>query len=118
MGWGAHLRVILSAALMAEEQLGIKCEVIDLKTLYPYDFDIIKKSVQKTGRVVVSHEAPITSGLGAEIAAKIQEECFLHLEAPIKRVCGYDTPFPHIGEALYYPDRFKVFEAIKDIVNY
>ena len=65
---------------MAKEKLGITCEVIDLRTVYPYDFEIIRKSVQKTGRVVVTHEAPVTSGLGAEIIAKIQEECFLNLE--------------------------------------
>lgn len=103
---------------MAEEALGIKCEVIDLKTLYPYDIKTLVQSVKKTGKVLITHEAPITSGLGAEISAKIQEECFLHLEAPIKRVCGYDTPFPHITEPLYYPDRFKVFEGIKEIIEY
>lgn len=103
---------------MAEEALGITCEVVDLRTVYPYDFEIIRKSVQKTGKVIVSHEAPVTSGMGAEIAAKIQEQCFLNLEAPIGRVCGYDTPFPHATEPLYYPDRFKIFEAIKDTINY
>lgn len=102
---------------MAKES-NISCDVIDLRTLIPYDFDIIKKSVIKTGRVLITHEAPITSGLAAEIATRIQEECFLHLEAPIKRICGYDTPFPHVSEPLYYPDRFKVFEGIKDTVNY
>ena len=118
IGWGSHVRVLMSAALMAEEALGIKCDVIDLRTIYPYDFDIIKQSVEKTGRVIVSHEAPVTAGMGAEIIAKIQEECFLHLEAPIRRVCGYDTPFPHSTEPLYYPNRFKIFEAIKDTINY
>jgi 2-oxoisovalerate dehydrogenase E1 component beta subunit len=103
---------------MAEEAFGITCEVLDLRTLYPYDFNIIKQSVLKTGRVLISHEAPITSGLGAELAAKIQEECFLNLEAPIKRICGYDTPFPHIHEPFYYPDRFKIFEGIKDTIKY
>jgi 2-oxoisovalerate dehydrogenase E1 component beta subunit len=118
VGWGSHLRVIMSAALMAEESLGITCEVIDLRTVYPYDFEIIKNSVLKTGKCVVSHEAPITAGLGAEIIAKVQEELFLNLEAPVRRVCGYDTPFPHTHEQLYYPDRFKIFEAIKDTINY
>ncbi len=103
---------------MAEEQLGITCEIIDLRTVYPYDFEIIKQSVIKTGKAVVSHEAPLTCGLGAEISARIQEECFLNLEAPVRRVTGYDTPFPHTHEALYYPDRFKIFEAIKDSINY
>ncbi len=112
------MRVLQSAASMAEEALGITCEVIDLRTLYPYDFDIIKQSVLKTGRALISHEAPITSGLGSELSARIQEECFLSLEAPIKRICGYDTPFPHIHEPLYYPDRFKIFEGIIETIKY
>ena len=104
--------------MMAEEALGITCEIIDLRTVYPYDFDIIKKSVLKTGKAIVSHEAPLTCGMGAELAARISEECFLNLEAPVKRVCGYDTPFPHTHESLYYPDRFKIFDAIKEAINY
>lgn len=118
ISWGSHIRVVQSAAIEAKKAFGITCDIIDLRTVYPYDFEIIRKSVQKTGRVIVTHEAPITSGLGAEISAKIQEECFLHLEAPIKRVCGYDTPFPHSNEPLYYPDRFKLFEAIKETLEY
>jgi 2-oxoisovalerate dehydrogenase E1 component beta subunit len=102
---------------MAENE-GISCEVIDLRTILPWDYDIVRNSVKKTGRAIVSHEAPLTSGFGAEISAKIVEDCFLYLEAPIKRVCGYDTPFPHISEPLYYPDRFKVFEAIKESFHY
>jgi 2-oxoisovalerate dehydrogenase E1 component beta subunit len=75
-------------------------------------------SVKKTGRCLVTHEAPITCGFGAELAAKIQEKCFLHLEAPVKRVCGYDTPFPLAFEPFYMPDRFKIFEGIKNTVKY
>ena len=108
----------MSAAMLAEKELGISVEVIDLRTLIPWDVDIVKESVTKTGRLIVSHEAPITSGFGAEVCSKIQELCFLHLEAPIKRVCGYDTPFPHIQEVFYYPDMYKVFEAIKSTINY
>ncbi len=118
VGWGAHTRTLMSAAMLAEKELGVSCEVIDLRTLSPWDKDIIMNSVKKTGRLIVSHEAPITSGFGAEISTAIQESCFLHLEAPIKRVCGYDTPFPHMHEVLYYPDMYKVFEAIKETANY
>ena len=82
---------------MAEEK-GVSCEVIDLRTLMPYDIETLEKSVKKTGRVLISHEAPVTAGVGAEIAAKLHERCFLHLHAPIKRVCGYDTPFPFVYE--------------------
>ena len=82
---------------MAEEK-GIACEVIDLRTILPYDIETIEKSVNKTGRLLITHEAPITSGAGAEISAKVLEKCFLHMKAPVKRVCGYDTPFPFVYE--------------------
>jgi len=108
----------MSAALLAEKEFGITVEVIDLRTLLPWDVEIVKNSVKKTGRLIVSHEAPITSGFGAEICSKMQELCFLNLEAPIKRVCGYDTPFPHIQEIFYYPDMYKVYEAIKETIKY
>jgi len=74
--------------------------------------------VKKTGRLVISHEAPITSGFGAEISASIQERCFLHLEAPIERVCGYDIPFPLVFERLYVPDVWKVYDAIIRTVKF
>ena len=108
----------MSAAILAEKELGITCEVIDLRTLLPWDVNMVRDSVKKTGRLVVSHEAPITCGFGAEVSSKIQELCFLNLEAPIKRVCGYDTPFPHIQEKFYYPDMYKVLEGIKETINY
>jgi 2-oxoisovalerate dehydrogenase E1 component beta subunit len=73
---------------------GIDCELIDLQTLVPWDRDTVVNSVKKTGRCVIVHEAPKTSGFGAEMSASIQERCFYHLEAPIQRVTGWDTPFP------------------------
>mmetsp|Transcript_684 Transcript_684/g.677 ORF Transcript_684/g.677 Transcript_684/m.677 type:complete len:391 (+) Transcript_684:1-1173(+) len=118
IGWGAHTRVLISAAVMAEKELGVKCEVIDLRTVYPWDKETVMESVKKTGRVLISHEAPLSSGLGAEISASIQEKCFLNLEAPIKRICGYDTPFPHLQEPLYFPNRYKIFEAISQLIQY
>jgi 2-oxoisovalerate dehydrogenase E1 component beta subunit len=117
IGWGAQLRVIKEAAKMAEKD-GISCEVIDLQTIYPYDFDTIAQSVNKTGRCIISHEAPVTGGFGAELSAKIQEKCFLRLESPIQRVCGYDTPFPLVHEPVYLPSKFKLYEAIKNSVNF
>ena len=105
------------AAAMAEKD-GISCEIVDLRTILPWDEKTVIDSVNKTGRCLITHEAPLSSGFGAELSAKIQEKCFLHLEAPIKRVCGYDTPFPLAYESFYLPDRFKVYEAIKQTVKY
>ena len=73
---------------------GVSCEVIDLATVMPWDKHTIVNSVLKTGRLMVTHEAPLTAGFAAEITATVQKECFNHLEAPIARVCGADTPFP------------------------
>ena len=74
--------------------------------------------MQKTGKCIVTHEAPLTCGFGAELTSKIQEKCFDFLEAPVRRVAGYDTPFPLVFEQMYLPDRFKIFEAIKETVKY
>ncbi|WAR08675.1 ODBB-like protein [Mya arenaria] len=109
---------IEEVATMAKEQLGVSCEVIDLRTILPYDIETICNSVIKTGRLVVSHEAPVTMGFATEIATAVQEECFLNLEAPIQRVCGYDTPFAHVFEPFYMPDKWRVIEAIKRVVNF
>ena len=73
---------------------GVSCEVIDLATVMPWDKHTIVDSVRKTGRLMVTHEAPLTAGFAAEITATIQKECFNYLEAPVARVCGADTPFP------------------------
>ena len=105
------------AAARAKE-VGISVEIIDLRTILPWDEETVINSIKKTGRCIVTHEAPITCGFGAELAAKVQEEAFDYLEAPVRRVCGYDTPFPLVFEPLYLPDNRKLFEAIKESVNY
>lgn len=117
VGWGGQMLVLRKAVDMAAE-LGISCELIDLRTIVPWDTNAVCTSVAKTGRLVVSHEAPITSGFAAEITATVQAECFLSMEAPVQRVCGYDTPFPLAYEKMYIPDHLKVFEAIKKTVEY
>ena len=117
LAWGAQMEIVEDAAKKAAEQ-GISCEVIDLRTILPWDVETIAKSVTKTGRLVVSHEAPITNGFGAEIVATIQQECFLHLESPIARVCGLDTPYPLALEKEYVPDALKVLAAIKQSVEF
>lgn len=117
VGWGAQI-LVLEEACAAVEKEGISCEIIDLQTVLPWDSETVINSVLKTGRCIVSHEAPITNGFGAEVAATVQEQCFLHLEAPIRRICGYDTPFPLIFEKFYLPDKLKLVDAIKETVNY
>uniref|UniRef100_A0A915PZS8 2-oxoisovalerate dehydrogenase subunit beta, mitochondrial n=1 Tax=Setaria digitata TaxID=48799 RepID=A0A915PZS8_9BILA len=128
VSWGTQVHVAFDAANLVEKEIGVSCEVIDLRTILPWDVDTVTKikfvancklqSVSKTGRLIVTHEAPITSGFAAEISSKIQERCFLHLEAPISRVCGWDTPFPHVFEPFYLPTKWRVVEAVKKLVNF
>ncbi|XP_073935202.1 2-oxoisovalerate dehydrogenase subunit beta, mitochondrial isoform X3 [Castor canadensis] len=89
VAWGTQVHVIREVASMAQEKLGVSCEVIDLRTIIPWDVDTVCK-----------------------------EECFLNLEAPISRVCGYDTPFPHIFEPFYIPDKWKCYDALRKMINY
>ena len=117
LGWGAQMETLEKAAEMAEKQ-GVSCEIIDLRTILPWDVETVAQSVQKTGRLLINHEAPLTGGFAGEIAATIQDKCFLHLESPIARVCGLDTPFPLAHEKEYMPDELKTFEAIMASVNY
>jgi len=118
IGWGAQLHVLANACEKAKMEQDISCELIDLRTLAPWDKEAVVESVKKTGRLIISHEAPKTCGLAAEISSTIQEECFLHLEAPIQRVCGYDTPFPLIFEKFYMPNELKNLSAIKNSVSF
>ncbi|XP_012163636.2 2-oxoisovalerate dehydrogenase subunit beta, mitochondrial isoform X1 [Bombus terrestris] len=118
VGWGTQVHVLLEVADLVQEELGASCEVIDLVSILPWDTELVCKSVKKTGRVVIAHEAPLTSGFGAEIVSVVQEECFLHLEAPIQRVTGWDCPFPHIFEPFYLPDKWRCFAAVRKILKY
>ena len=101
----------------AAEDAGIDAEVIDLRTLVPLDVDAIRASVKKTGRCVILHEATRTSGFGAELSAVVQEECFYHLEAPIIRVTGWDTPYPHAQEWDYFPTPDRVGRALRAVME-
>jgi len=118
VGWGRQLQVLEKACELAWKNHGISCELIDLRTLAPWDVDTVEASVRKTGKLLVSHESPVTGGVGGEIACAIQERCFLSLEAPIARVCGLDIPFPLAKEKEYLPDEWKNLEAIKKLVEY
>jgi 2-oxoisovalerate dehydrogenase E1 component beta subunit len=104
---------MVHVALAACEDSHIDAEVIDLRTLLPVDIDTIKASVEKTGRCVVVHEATRTSGYGAELSALVQENCFYHLEAPIERVTGWDTPYPHAFEWDYFPGPSRIADAMR-----
>jgi len=117
LAWGAQVEIVEKAAELAAAD-GISCEIIDLRTILPWDIETVANSVTKTGRFVVSQEAPLTAGFASEIAATIQQECFLHLEAPIARVCGMDTPYPLALEKEYAADHLKIYEAIKNSMTY
>lgn len=117
LAWGAQMEVIEKAAEMAEKD-GISSEIIDLRSILPWDADTVSGSVMKTGRLLINHEAPLTGGFASEIAATIQERCFLYLESPIARVCGLDTPYPLAHEKEYMPDHLKTYEAIKRSVDF
>ncbi|MBI1742825.1 alpha-ketoacid dehydrogenase subunit beta, partial [Candidatus Acetothermia bacterium] len=115
--YGAMIHTCLEAAEKAKTE-GIKSEVIDLRTLLPFDKDAIMKSATKTGRIVIVHEAPKTCGFGAEVSALLAEEAIEHLRAPIVRVTGFDTPFPYTLENVYLPDADRILNAIKRVVNF
>ncbi len=109
LSYGTMVHVALAAA----EESGVDAEVIDLRTLLPLDIDTIVESVKKTGRCVVVHEATKTSGFGAELSALVQEHCFYHLEAPIERITGWDTPYPYSLEWHYFPGPDRIGAALK-----
>ncbi|KAI9346425.1 thiamine diphosphate-binding protein [Zopfochytrium polystomum] len=119
VAWGSQLYTVEQAVAEAERRHpGISIEVIDLRSILPWDVEAVTKSVNKTGRLLITHEAPVTGGFGAEIAAAIQERCFLRLEAPISRVCGWDAPFPLVFEKFYVPSMIRCVDAIEKLVKF
>lgn len=108
---------MVHVALGTVEEMGIDAEVIDLRTLLPLDIETIEASVRKTGRCVVVHEATRTSGFGAELVALVQERCFYHLEAPVERVTGFDTPYPHSLEWAYFPGPVRIATALDKVMK-
>ncbi len=109
LAYGTMVYVCEAAAL----ESGVDAEIIDLRSLWPLDLATLVESVKKTGRCVIVHEATRTSGFGAELAALVQEHCFYHLEAPIERVTGWDTPYPHALEWAYFPGPARVAAALR-----
>jgi len=115
ISWGASVIQCLNA--LDETELSV--ELIDLRTMFPFDMETIRKSVSKTGRCVIVHEAPLTCGLGAELSARIQEQCFDYLEAPVQRVAGYDAVMPYYKLELdYLPDAKRVKRAVETLAAY
>ncbi|ATN35904.1 alpha-ketoacid dehydrogenase subunit beta [Rhizobium sp. ACO-34A] len=108
---------MVHVALAAVEETGVDAEVIDLRSLLPLDLDTIVQSVSKTGRCIMVHEATLTSGFGAEVVALVQEHCFYHLEVPVIRICGWDTPYPHAQEWDYFPGPQRIGRALTDIMK-
>jgi 2-oxoisovalerate dehydrogenase E1 component beta subunit len=109
LAYGTMVHVAIATA----EAEGVDAEVIDLRTIVPVDIDTVEASVKKTGRCVILHEATRTSGFGAELSALVQERCFYHLEAPVTRVTGFDTPYPHSMEWTYFPGPARLGPALK-----
>ncbi|WP_432653709.1 alpha-ketoacid dehydrogenase subunit beta [Sphingosinicella terrae] len=109
LAYGTMVHVAIATA----EANGIDAEVIDLRTIVPVDIETIEQSVRKTGRCVVVHEATRTAGFGAELSALVQERCFYHLEAPVQRAAGWDTPYPHSLEWAYFPGPIRLGTAFK-----
>lgn len=117
IAWGAMIPEALHAVDEAAKA-GIRCDLLDLRTLWPLDIEAVVASAKKTGRVVIVHEAPRTCGLGAEIATLIQERAFVYLEAPVKRVTGWDTPFPYTLDDAYLPRAPRIVQGIRQVVDF
>jgi 2-oxoisovalerate dehydrogenase E1 component beta subunit len=111
--YGTMVHVSLAAAA----ETGVDAEIIDLRTLVPLDVETIAESVNRTGRCVIVHEATRTGGFGAELSATVQENCFWRLEAPIERVTGWDTPYPHAFEWNYFPGPRRVGRALQKVLE-
>jgi len=117
VGWGAMLQLCLEAAALAEGE-GYDIEVIDLASLAPYDLTSVARSVTRTGRMLVVHEAPETCGFGAELVAAVTDEVFNHLQAPVRRLGGFDTPFPYTLESHYLPTADRILFELRQLIEY
>ncbi len=119
---GSELTIVTYGTLVhvaeaAAEETGVDCEIVDLRTISPLDVDTITASVNKTGRCVIAHEATRFAGFGAELAARIQKDCFYNLEAPIRRIAGWDTPYPHAFEWQYFPGKKRLVAGIRSMME-
>jgi len=117
VGWGSMTPICLEAAALAEGE-GYDVEVVDLISVAPYDIEALERSLEHTHRMLVVHEAPTTCGVGAELAAAVQESCFTLLEAPVRRLGGFDTPFHYTLESHYMPTADRILFEIRELIEY
>ena len=108
---------LVHVAKAAADEVGVDAEIIDVRSLAPLDVKTLVDSVNKTGRCLIAHEATRFAGYGAELAARIQKECFWNLEAPIGRVAGWDTPYPHAFEWQYFPGKKRLANGIRKMME-
>ena len=108
---------LVHVAEAAADETGVDCEIIDIRTISPLDTDTLAASVNKTGRCIIAHEATRFGGFGAEIAARVQKDCFYNLEAPISRIAGWDTPYPHAFEWQYFPGKKRLTAGIRSMME-
>ncbi|KAG9696565.1 thiamine diphosphate-binding protein, partial [Aureobasidium melanogenum] len=118
ISYGTPLYTCSNAIEKAEADFGCEIELIDLRTIYPWDRPTIIESVKRTGKAIVVHESMTNSGVGAEVAATIQEQCFLNLEAPVARICGWSTHMGLVYERFNIPDVTRIYDAIKTTLDY
>ncbi|KAL8393161.1 hypothetical protein RB595_003092 [Gaeumannomyces hyphopodioides] len=120
VSYGSPLYTCMNAISKAEKDLGVSVELIDLRTIYPWDKECVLASVRKTGRCIVVHESMVNQGVGAEVAAVIQEdeETFIRLEAPVERVAGWSIPTPLVFEKFNAPDTARIYDRIKKVTKY
>ena len=108
---------LVHVAIAAAEATGVDVEIVDVRSLSPLDITTITESVKKTGRCIVAHEATRFGGYGAELASTIQNDCFYHLEAPVSRLAGWDTPYPHAFEWQYFPGKKRMVAGIRKVME-
>jgi pyruvate dehydrogenase E1 component beta subunit len=119
IAYGASVRAALDAAEILDEEDGVKAELIDLLSVSPLDTDTVCNSIRKTGRCVVIHEGPRSCGVGSEIIARINEHALLYLQAPVKRVTGFDVPIPYFArEKAYLPDAARIVTAAREVLSF
>lgn len=119
ISYGASLKITLDAAEILQEEHGVEATVVDLLSIVPMDTQTIIESVCKTGKAIVVHEGPRTCGVGAEVTARINEHALLYLDAPVKRVTGFDMPIPYFAKEKYYlPDTNRIIHAVKQTLAF